>query len=60
MEDIESGANALHDFGALFLWDVRLWKDHREIILMSLDLSVKPCLEEDCIVVVPLRFRCLC
>jgi hypothetical protein len=47
VEDMESGANALHDFGALFLWDVRLGKDHGETSLMSLELGVMPCLEED-------------
>jgi hypothetical protein len=36
VEDMESGANALHDFGALFFWDVRLGKDHGE---MSFDES---------------------
>jgi hypothetical protein len=48
---MESGANTLHDFGALFFWDVRLGKDHGEISLMSLELGVMPCLEEDLVIV---------
>jgi hypothetical protein len=46
VEDMESGANALHGFGALF-WDVRLGQDHREISLMSLEIGVRPWVEED-------------
>ena len=32
IEDMESGVNTLHDFEALFLWDVRLGKDHARLI----------------------------
>jgi hypothetical protein len=51
VENMESGANALHGFGALLFWDVRLGKDHGEMSLMSLDLGVLPCLEEDLVIV---------
>lgn len=52
VEDMESGATALHDFRALFLWDAwRLGQDHGESSLMSLELDVMPCLEEDSTVV---------
>jgi hypothetical protein len=51
LKDMESGANALHDYGALFLWDVRLGKDHGETSLMSLELGVMHCLEEDLVIV---------
>ena len=36
VEDMQSGANTLHNFGALFLWDVRIRQDHGETSLMSL------------------------
>jgi hypothetical protein len=48
---MENGSNALHDFGALFFWDVRLGKDHGDTSLMSLELGVLPCLEEDSVIV---------
>jgi hypothetical protein len=52
VEDMDSGVNTLHDFVALFLWDAwRLGKDHGEPSLMSLELGVMPCLEEDLITV---------
>jgi hypothetical protein len=50
VDDVENGANALHDFGALFLWDVRLGKDHGETRLISLELGVMPCLVEESLV----------
>jgi hypothetical protein len=49
--DIESGASALHDFGAFFLWNVKLRQDHGELSLISLELGVIPCLEEDSVIV---------
>jgi hypothetical protein len=42
---MENGDTTLHDFGALFLWDVRLGKDHRDTYLMSLELGVMYFLE---------------
>jgi hypothetical protein len=52
VEDIESRANALHYFVALFLLDAwRLWKDHQEPNVMSLELGVMPYLEEDSFIV---------
>jgi len=51
VEDMKSNTNALHDFGALFLWDVRLGKDHGEISVMNLELHVMPCVEEDSVIV---------
>jgi hypothetical protein len=59
VEDIESGANALHEFGDVFFWDVRLGKDHGAISLMSLELGMMPCLEKKlsyCILDVTWRF----
>jgi hypothetical protein len=50
-EDMESRANPLHDFEALFMWDVKLGQDHGETNLMSLQLGVMPCLQEDLIIV---------
>lgn len=40
VDDMEIGANTLHDIGALFLWDVRLGKNHGE---MSFDESQAWC-----------------
>jgi hypothetical protein len=51
VEDVESGVNTLHGFGALFFWDVRVGKNHGEMSLMSLELGVMPCLEEDLVIV---------
>jgi hypothetical protein len=48
---MKSGANALHDCGTFFLWDVRLGKDHREMSLASLEFGVMPCLKEDSVIV---------
>ena len=58
----ESGANALNDFGSLFLLKVKLRQDDREISLTSLELGVMPCLEDNSIIVA-LRFHgvlCTC
>jgi len=45
-------ANALGDIATLFLCDVwRLGKDHGKPSLMSLELGVIPCLEEDLFIV---------
>ena len=45
-------ANVLDYIAALFLCDVwRLGKDHKEPSLMSLELGVIPCLEEDLFIV---------
>jgi hypothetical protein len=42
----------LHGVAALFSWDAwRLGKNHGQSILMSLNLGVMPCLEEDSIIV---------
>jgi hypothetical protein len=49
--DMESGANTLHDFEALFLCDVRLRQDYGEISFINLELGLMPCLEEDSIIV---------
>jgi hypothetical protein len=48
---MESGGNTLHDFGALFLQDVRLGKDHGETSLICFKLGVLPCLEEDSVLI---------
>jgi hypothetical protein len=56
VEDMESGANALHGFGALFLLDVRLGQDHGDTTLNSLEPGMMPFLEED-IVIVSLMFH---
>ena len=48
---MESEANALHDFGALFLWGVRPGQDHGETSLMSFELGVMPCLGEELVIV---------
>jgi hypothetical protein len=39
LEDMESGANALHDFGALFFWDVRLGQDHGVLVFLMIRRS---------------------
>jgi hypothetical protein len=45
-------ANALDDIASLFLCDAwKLGKDHGEPSLMSLELGVIPCLEEDLFIV---------
>jgi len=49
VKDMESGANALHNFGALLLWDVKLGKEHGETSLLNLELKVMTCSEEDTI-----------
>lgn len=41
----------MYDFGALFLWDVRLRKNCGDIGLMSLELGIMPRLKEDYIIV---------
>ena len=52
VEDMESGANTLHNLAALLLWGAwRLGQDHGEPSLMHLQLGVTPCLEEDSIIV---------
>jgi hypothetical protein len=56
VEVMEGGVDALHYFGPWFLWDVRLGQDHGETSLMSLELGVVPCLEED-LVIVSLMFH---
>ena len=33
---MQSGENPLHDFGALFFWDVRLGKDHRVLVFLMI------------------------
>jgi hypothetical protein len=48
---MESGAKILHNFGTLFLWDVKRRKYHGEISLMILELFVMPCLEENSVIV---------
>jgi hypothetical protein len=51
LEDMESGANTSYDFGALFLWDVKLGQGLGETNLISLELGVMHCLEEDSLIV---------
>lgn len=41
----------MHDFGTLFCGDVRLGQDLREMNLVSLELGVRLCLEEDLVIV---------
>jgi hypothetical protein len=51
VEDMESGANSFHCFGALFFWDVRLGQDHGEMNLTSLELGVISCFKKDMIII---------
>jgi hypothetical protein len=51
VEDIKRRYNTLYDFGALFLWDVRLGKDQGETNMMSTQLGVISFLEEDLVIV---------
>jgi hypothetical protein len=63
VEDMENGANSLHDLVVLLLCDAwRPKKDHRAPSLTSLELKVMLCLEEDSVIVF-LMFhgsQCLC
>jgi hypothetical protein len=40
---MESGANTLHGFGSLFLWDVRLGKDHGVLVLLMICGGLDAC-----------------
>lgn len=48
---MDNGANNLNDLKTLFLWDVRLGKDHDEMKLMSLKHGVIPFLEDKLVII---------
>jgi hypothetical protein len=43
VEDMESGTNTLYGFGTLFVWDVKLGKDHGVIVFLMLHGGLGAC-----------------